>query len=52
MKSFLRKIFPFSRRTISDYETDKLFDTKNNKSNKANKDDIVGAVTGVKRIYR
>ena len=50
MKSFLRKIFPFSRRTISDYETDKIFDIKSNSTVK--KEDIVGAVTGAKRIYR
>ena len=50
MKSFLRKIFPFSKKTTSDYETDKIFDIKSNSTVK--KEDIVGAVTGAKRIYR
>ena len=50
MKSFLRKIFPFSKKTISDYETNKIFDIKSNSTVK--KEDIVGAVTGAKRIYR
>ena len=51
MKTFFRRIFPFSKSTISRYETSRMFDADKG-IGKKEKDDIVGAITGTKKIYR